>query len=52
MWLLRRRRVSADLRLGAQLRDGGFAAHAWVEHDGTVLNDRPDVGGRFASFTR
>jgi hypothetical protein len=25
-----------------------FVAHAWVEHDGHVLNDRADVAGRLA----
>lgn len=25
-----------------------FVAHAWVEHDGQVLNDRPDVARRLA----
>lgn len=49
-WLLRRRGVAADLRLGARMREGRFEAHAWVERDGTVLNDRGDVGERFSPF--
>jgi hypothetical protein len=26
--------------------------HAWVEHEGVVLNDVPDVRARFATFDR
>ena len=46
-WLLRRRGLEPTLRLGARLADGKFDAHAWVEHDGRVLNDSQDVGARF-----
>ena len=46
-WLLRRRGVESDLRLGVR-RDGEFEAHAWVEVDGVVLNDRSEPGGRYA----
>ena len=49
-WLLRRRGVATELRIGVRKRDGLFEAHAWVELDGWVLNDAPDVKSRFASF--
>ena len=49
-WLLRRRGVAADLRFGARRREGQLEAHAWVEHDGVVLNDTPDVARRFSPF--
>jgi hypothetical protein len=42
-WLLRRRGVGARLRLGARRSDGVFDGHAWVELEGTVLNDREGV---------
>lgn len=34
-WLLQRRGLRAEFRLGARLAP--FGAHAWVEHDGTPL---------------
>ncbi len=46
-WLLRRQRLPATLRLGVA-RTQGFQAHAWVEIDGTVVNDSGDVARRFA----
>ena len=48
-WLLRRRGVPAELRIGVQKQEG-FSAHAWVELDGQPVNDAPDVAERFAPF--
>ena len=39
MYLLRRRGVPAELKIGARLQNGTLDAHAWVEHDGIALND-------------
>jgi Transglutaminase-like superfamily len=55
LWrLLRRRGIDADLRFGARRRpeDPTPEFHAWVEYDGVVLNDRPDVAQRYAIFDR
>ena len=50
LWcLLRRQRIAADLRIGVR-REGAFEAHAWIEHDGRVLNDTPDVRERYRLF--
>ena len=49
-WLLRRRRIASELRIGVTKADGEFRAHAWLERDGVVLNDDVDVGGHFAAF--
>lgn len=49
-WMLRRRGVQGQLRIGVRLDQGALAAHAWVEVDGAPVNDRPDVGADFASF--
>ena len=49
-WLLRRRGVASNLRIGVRLTNGTLDAHAWVECDGIPVNDRPDVGTQFASF--
>jgi hypothetical protein len=40
-WLLRRRGVPAELRIGVQARP--FYAHAWVEVDGRALNEPTDL---------
>jgi hypothetical protein len=50
--LLRRRGIESELRIGVRQNDGTFEAHAWVERDGVVLNDSPDVDQRFAAFER
>jgi hypothetical protein len=49
-WLLRRRGVESQLRIGVRLNQGVFDAHAWVECSGVPVNDQPDVGTQFASF--
>ncbi|MBK6555916.1 MAG: lasso peptide biosynthesis B2 protein [Comamonadaceae bacterium] len=49
-WLLRRRGVASDLRIGVRLTNGVLDAHAWVEYDGIPVNDQPGVGAQFASF--
>lgn len=48
--LLRRHGVAADLRFGARTTDGKFEAHAWVVHEGRVLNDTQDVGQRYGTL--
>ncbi len=45
-WMLRRAGVDATLQLGVSLA-GRFAAHAWVEANGQVLNDTQDVTTRY-----
>jgi hypothetical protein len=49
-WLLRRRGVNAELRIGVRKEQGQFEAHAWVEYEGRPINDAPDVSKRFAPF--
>lgn len=49
-WLLHRRSVQSDLRIGVRLTQGALDAHAWVECDGIPVNDKPDVASDFASF--
>lgn len=49
LWfLLRRRGVESDLRIGVRRDPEDFAAHSWVELDGFVLNDHQEIGSRFA----
>lgn len=48
--LLRRHGVSAELAIGAQHTP--FRAHAWVEVDGRVINDKPYVSETYAVVDR
>ena len=49
-WMLRRRGVPSELRIGVRKRNGELDAHAWVECDGIVLNDRTERLEDYAVF--
>lgn len=49
-WLLRRRGVESQLRIGVSLDGGALDAHAWVEIAGVPVNDRLDIAQQFAPF--
>ena len=49
-WLLRRRGIKADLRIGSRKYSGQFQAHAWVEHLGQAVNAGPAVRQHYAAF--
>ena len=49
-WLLGRSGIRTDLRIGVETA-AGLAAHAWIECDGVVLNDVPDVATRYAPLS-
>ena len=56
-WFLARRGIDSDLRIGVRRRPGATRGgeldfHAWVEHDGVVINDSPTIRQRFATFDR
>jgi len=51
-WLLRRKGVDCELRLGVKPREAGIQAHAWVEYRGQVLNDVPEIAQQFSAFER
>lgn len=38
------------MRIGVGKSGDQFLAHAWLELDGRVINDRPSVTGRFAKL--
>jgi len=38
-WLLSRRGVDCQIRLGARRNDARFDAHAWIEYNGSIIND-------------
>ena len=49
-WMLQRRGVHSDLRIGVHLARGTLFAHAWVECDGVPVNDRAEIATEFAPF--
>lgn len=52
-WLLARRNVSSQLRVGVRRDErGALAAHAWVEVNGRPVNEPADVRAQFAAFDR
>jgi len=46
-YLLARKGISSQLKIGVQKEPGIFKAHAWVEAEGLVLLDQADVEDRF-----
>jgi hypothetical protein len=51
-WLLRRRGIGSDLKIGVRKTTGQFEAHAWVELAGAAINDTAEVTQRFSAFDR
>jgi hypothetical protein len=51
-WLLRRRSVAAEVRIGVRKEGGELQAHAWVEHRGQALNDGQGVTAIYSAFDR
>lgn len=49
--LLQRQELATDLRIGVRQSPEGFAAHAWLELAGTVINDAEDVHERYSAFS-
>lgn len=50
-WLLQRRGIASELRIGVQIVQGKLDAHAWVEYAGSPINDTQDVAERYAAFS-
>jgi hypothetical protein len=53
LWrVLRRHGIGSEVRVGARPGPVGGppAFHAWAEHNGVVLNDRPEVVSVFVAF--
>jgi|SRR5690349_15129947 len=49
-WLLRQAGVASSVRIGARVIGEKFAAHAWVECNGAVLNEPGEEHLHYASF--
>ena len=49
-WLLGRQGIPSQLRVGVRKEDGKFEAHAWVEREGTALNEPEERHHHYAAF--
>lgn len=49
-WLLGRRGILCELRIGARKLEGKFEAHAWLECDGVALNEPQQEHRHYAVF--
>ncbi|MCF8049990.1 MAG: lasso peptide biosynthesis B2 protein [Desulfobacterales bacterium] len=49
-WLLARRGIKAEFRIGVRTMTGVFESHAWVEYDGHALNEVDHAGKIFTVF--
>jgi hypothetical protein len=47
-WLLGRRGIMVDLRIGVQKQTDGLAAHAWLEYHGQAIGEAPGVVTHYA----
>ena len=53
LWfLLGRKGIASELRIGTRNAAGEFEAHAWVECDGEALNESREVHQHYAAFDR
>ena len=51
LWaMLLRRSIYADLRVGFRRSEGKLEGHAWVEFEGTVLNETEEVKQSYTAF--
>ncbi len=51
-WLLRRRGLDSDIRIGVRKEGGGLDAHAWVEWAGMSLDEHREVSRSFRTLVR
>ena len=49
-WLLARQGISSHLRIGIRKEEEKFEAHAWVERNGTALNEPDEHHHHYAAF--
>jgi hypothetical protein len=51
LWfLMRQKHLNGNVRIGVVIEDDKLQGHAWVEFNGTVVNDDADVAERFTVF--
>ena len=49
-YLMQQRGLDGRIRIGVARDDDDLVGHAWVELDGRVVNDNPDVAGMYSVF--
>jgi len=49
-WLLQRKGIHTELKIGVSKKAKNFAAHAWLEYPGNVLAERTDLKDCFSAF--
>ena len=50
-WMLARRGIPAQIRIGASKSAAELHAHAWLEVEGQAVGEAEDVGDRFSVLT-
>jgi hypothetical protein len=51
-WLLGRRGITTQLRIGARKSEGKFEAHAWVERKGEAIGEPEGTHLHYAAFEK
>ena len=51
-WLLLRRGVECQLRIGVRTTGKVLEAHAWIDYEGEPINDRPENCAAFTAFEK
>jgi len=49
-WLLRRKGIQTELRIGVKKVDGQLVAHAWIKLGNEIITDSTDVERDFSAF--
>ena len=51
-WLLERRGIASQLRIGVRKTGDKFEAHAWVEHEGVAIGEPEATHLHYAAFAK
>jgi len=51
-WLLARKGIASQLRIGVRKDSGKFQAHAWVEQEGNAIGEPDSVHLHYAAFSK
>lgn len=49
-WLLQRKGIHTELKIGVNKKAKSFAAHAWLEYPGNALAEKADIEDCFSAF--
>ncbi len=49
-WWLTKKGIQSELKIGVNKEAGDFNAHAWIEFQGVVVNDRAEINEQFSIF--